>query len=124
MPYITFNHGGESPPQGLYLVSVSGSESISELFHFELILESDSDTEIKPTDIIGQDVSVRMDYSDTDLQSDSDARFIHGIVNCFQIISSDNTSLRRYKIDLVPSLWFLTKKSNFQIFENQKSSNY
>lgn len=122
MPYIHFDHLGETPPKGLNLVSMSGREAISELFHYELVLEADNkDSEVKATDIIGQEISLRVDYFN--LEPVSNPRYVHGVVNSFKIMDSDTSSgIRRYAVELVPSLWFLTKKSNFQIFENQKSS--
>ena len=121
MPYIHFDHIGEEPPKGLNLVSMSGREAISELFHYELVLESDKNTEIKATDIIGQEISLRVDYFD--LEPVSNPRFVHGVVNSFKILDADASSgIRRYIVELVPDLWFLTKKSNFQVYENQKSS--
>ncbi len=124
MPYIHFDHYGEEPPNGVSLLSMSGREAISELFHYELILEVDKDTDIQAVDIIGQDISLRTDYFDLyENRNDDKNRFIHGIVNCFKILDSDSKSgSRRYVAELVPSFWFLTKKSKFQVFENKKSS--
>lgn len=120
MPYMQFK-GKDFLQKGLYLVSMSGSEGISELFHYKLILESDTDVEIKPTDIIGQDISLKLDTFDLGLESGDENRVIHGVVNCFQVLSTGLNTCT-YQLDLVPSLWFLTKQSHFQIFENKKST--
>jgi len=124
MPYIHFDHYGEEPPKGLSLISMSGREAISELFHYELVLGVDNDTDIKAVDIIGQDISLRVDYFDLyENRDDAKNRFVHGVVNEFKILDSEASSgLRRYVVTLVPELWFLTKKSKFQVFENKKSS--
>ncbi|MCW9013760.1 MAG: type VI secretion system tip protein TssI/VgrG [Gammaproteobacteria bacterium] len=124
MPYIFFDHIGEDPPRGFNLVSMSGHEAISELFHFELVLETDKDADIDPKDLIGKDIGLRVDYFDPeDTLSDEETRFIHGIVNSFTIsIASTGKGIRHYVAEIVPAMWFLTKRSNFQVFENQKTS--
>ena len=118
MPYLQFNDFAD---KGFTLVSFSGREAISELFYYELVLESNIDDEIKATDIIGQDVSFCVNYSEID--KDNESRYIHGIVNSLKIQDTDAYSgVHRYVVELVPSLWFLNKKSNFRIFENKKTS--
>ena len=98
----------------LLLVSCTGSEYISDIFEYHLDLLS-SNLEIKPQDIVGQQVTVKINTPEN--------RFIHGHINSFTLgdISTELENLRTYNAVLVPWLWFLSKRKDCRIFQ-QKSA--
>ena len=73
----------------LLLVSCTGSEYISDIFEYQLDLLS-SNLEIKPQDIVGQQVTIKINTPEN--------RFIHGHINSFTLgdISSELENLRTY----------------------------
>ncbi len=98
------------------LLSFSGHEEMSRLFAFSLEAES-ADHAIDPKDVIGQKVTFSVNYYD---QSGSpQQRFFNGYVNQLSAGSSES-GYREYHIELVPWLWFLTRKSDCRIFSEKK----
>ncbi len=94
----------------LLLVSFSGSEDMSRLFHYELELISD-DPGIKPQDIVGTPVSWSVE------RGDNSRRHWHGYVSRLVRGDVDREGRRSYRIEVVPWLWFLTQTSDCKIFQ-------
>jgi type VI secretion system secreted protein VgrG len=96
----------------LLLVSMSGTEQLSRPFEFQLELASE-DYQIKSSDIIGQNVTIRLNLSK------GKVRFFNGYISHFtQILGS--LELARYRATVVPWIWFLTRTADCRIFQKKK----
>lgn len=96
----------------LLLKALTGVESISRLFHFELDLYSE-DAGIVFEDIVGQNVTLTL------LEADGGERYWNGQVSRFAQSSRDG-SLTSYHATVVPWLWFLTRTADCRIFQKKK----
>ena len=94
------------------LSAFSGDEGISRLFRFDLELLSVSDS-IDFNAIVGQNVTVRLT-----LASGND-RYFNGFISRFSQGGRDR-DLISYHAEMVPWLWFLTRKSDCRIFQKMK----
>ncbi len=96
----------------LLLETLSGVESISRPFHFELGLLSE-DPEIDFTKIVGQPITITLD-----LHGANEPRYLHGHIRSFtQLRNRDGFA--HYRAELVPWLWFLTQTTDCRIFQNK-----
>ena len=100
----------------LLLQQFSGEESLSRLFRFELELLAESTATIAFDSILGQGVTVTL------LMPDNTPRYYNGIVSRFsqgQRISSaqGGGTLTRYRAEVVPQLWMLTRNYQSRIFQ-------
>lgn len=97
----------------LLLETLSGVESISRPFHFELGLLSE-DPEIDFTKIVGQPITITLD-----LHGANEPRYVHGHIRSFtQLRNRDGFA--HYRAELVPWLWFLTQTTDCRIFQNKR----
>jgi len=99
-------------PGPLNLVGFRGHEEISRLFRFDLDLISDEKS-IDAKSIVGMDVS----FSVAD--KDDQRRPFHGYVSRFIAGDEDDKGQRNYRAEVVPWLWFLTRKSDCRIFTDK-----
>jgi type VI secretion system secreted protein VgrG len=100
----------------LLLRHFSGTESLSQLFLFELDMLADSTTEIAFDQVLGQNVTVAITLPD------SSTRFLNGIVSRFsqghRVPSGQGAgTLTLYRAEMVPLAWTLTKKAQSRIFQ-------
>jgi type VI secretion system secreted protein VgrG len=93
----------------LLLVGMWGSEQLGRPFEFQLDLASEN-PQIKFSDIVGQNVTVRLE------QSEGSMRYFNGFVNRFTQVSSGGDGTR-YSATMVPWLWFLTRTADCRIFQ-------
>lgn len=93
----------------LLLKSLSTTEQLGRLFHFELELLSE-DHEIDFADIVGQNATVRLSLPD------GSDRFFNGFINRF-VQAPSQGELALYQATLVPWLWFLTRITDCRIFQ-------
>ncbi len=93
----------------LLLKSLQGTEGLSKLFTFRLQLYTEG-ADIPFRAIIGQPVTLFLEGPDTD------PRYFHGVINQFAHTSSE-TGLHHYYAEMVPWLWFLTRKTDCRIFQ-------
>ncbi len=100
-------------PDKLLLRSFSGTEGVSQLFHFQLDLLSE-DPDINFDQIVGQKVTVSIKLADG-----SSERYFSGHVSRFAQLPGE-PRLARYQADVVPWLWFLTRTADCRIFQNEK----
>jgi len=98
-------------PDVLLLRSVSGQEAISQLFRFQLELLSETDDSIAFDSIVGKNVTIH-------LQTQDSYRDFNGFISRFSQGSSDGR-FTCYRAEMVPWLWFLTRKSDCRIFQQQ-----
>ncbi|MEN6426758.1 MAG: type VI secretion system tip protein VgrG [Phycisphaerales bacterium] len=93
----------------LLLVNMWGSEQLGRPFEFQLELASEN-SQIKFSDIVGQNVTVRLE------RPDGSTRYFNGFVSRFTQVSS-NRDGARYSATVVPWLWFLTRTADCRIFQ-------
>jgi type VI secretion system secreted protein VgrG len=93
----------------LVLRSMAGREELGRAFEYELILSSD-DHAIKADDILGQNVTVRLDLAD------DKKRYFNGFVTRFAQTGRSQTH-STYRATIRPWLWFLTRRADCRIFQ-------
>src|SRR6266545_3238332 len=97
----------------LLLRGFSGSEAISQLFHFDLDLLSENDS-IKFQDVVGKNVTLRI------YDANGKERHFNGFISRFSQ-GSKNQRMTSYRAQMAPWLWFLTRTSDCRIFQNKKA---
>jgi type VI secretion system secreted protein VgrG len=97
----------------LLLRGFTGSEAISQLFHFDLDLLSENDS-IHFQDVVGKNVTLRI------YDANGAERNWNGFISRFSQGSQDRR-LTAYRAQMVPWLWFLTRTSDCRIFQNKKA---
>jgi type VI secretion system secreted protein VgrG len=97
----------------LLLRGFTGSEAISQLFHFDLDLLSENDS-IKFQDVVGKNVTLRI-YDAAGVE-----RHWNGFISRFSQGAQDRR-VTAYRAQMVPWLWFLTRTADCRIFQNQKA---
>src|ERR1051326_8209587 len=116
MPYTQTNRRiAISTPLGddaLLLRGFTGSEAISQPFHFDLDLLSENDS-IKFQDVVGKRITLRVD------DADGSQRYFNGFVSRFSQGTQDQR-LTVYHAEMVPWLWFLTRTADCRISQNKK----
>src|SRR5712691_1801008 len=93
----------------LLLKSMTGTEQLGRLFQYDLSVLSPEES-IKMDDILGQNVTVRLDLDD-DKQ-----RFFNGHVSRFAQ-TGRSTIYATYQVTVRPWLWFLTRRQDCHIFQ-------
>ena len=96
----------------LLLRSFTGVESISQLFHFDLDLLSESDS-IKFSDVVGKNVTLRI------FDGEGAERQWSGVVSRFSQ-GAQGSRFTNYHAQMVPWLWFLSRTADCRIFQNKK----
>jgi type VI secretion system secreted protein VgrG len=105
---VKLKEGKDAGKEAFRLVSFSGHEELSRLFSFTLELESLRD-DVLPDEILGKPVS----FSVQDARNQP--RHFHGYVSALAA-ASEEKGPRRYRAEVVPWLWFLTRTSDCRIF--------
>jgi len=99
----------------LVAVSMVGEEGVSRPFLFNVDLVSMDDS-ANVMDLLGRPVTLHMALVD------GNERPIHGLVRRVLSIGRDQrTKLARYRIEVVPSLWFMSLSTNCRTFENKSA---
>jgi type VI secretion system secreted protein VgrG len=98
----------------LLLQSFTGHEAISRLFVYELDLFSDNDS-IAAKDLVGTTITWSVN------EVDQDPRYFNGMVSRMTAGGLSARSMRRYRVEVVPELWFLTRTANCKIYQNKSS---
>ncbi len=95
----------------LLLTEVEGQEELSRLFSFRLSMVSE-ESSVRPGDIVGKAVSFNIK------RPDGSRRPFHGYVR--RLMAGDESHGHRvYRAEVVPQLWFLTRKANCRIFQKK-----
>ena len=94
----------------LSFVELNGSEGLSTLFEYRLILTS-KNPNLAATDIIGQTIFVTVDTK-------SGERVLNGLVTDFGYLSEDEDeqSYHLYTCIMRPSMWYLTQRYDSRVF--------
>ena len=95
----------------LLLKSMSGTEHLGRMFRYDLELLSE-DPNIAYADILGQNVTIRLELAGTD------TRYFNGYINRFSYVGAQD-GLARYRATAVPWLWFLTRTADCRIFQEK-----
>src|SRR5215469_966062 len=94
----------------LLLIGFRGHETISRLFNFQLDLLAERGKEIRFDQILGQQVTVEIRLVNGQM------RYFNGLIKRFSQGGRDETFVR-FRAELVPKLWLLTKKVRCRIFQ-------
>lgn len=94
----------------LLLIGFSGHEAISQLFEFRLDLMAENDTDIPFDQLLGQKIRFQLSLQD------GTPRYFAGICNRISQGTRDDT-FTSYHMQVVPQLWFLTKRAQSRIFQ-------
>src|SRR5262249_5270661 len=95
----------------LIVTGVSAREGISQLFQFELELIAETHREVPFEQLLGQKVTVEL------TQMGQPSRFFSGIVSRVSQGTRDG-DVTTYRAEVVPQLWFLTRKWQSRIFQH------
>ena len=95
----------------LLLRSMEGAEQLGRLYSYELQLLS-TKANIQAKDILGQKVTIRL------RTKENTKRYFNGHVNRFDRVDAEG-EFTKYRVTVVPSLWFLTRNSDCRIFQNK-----
>ena len=98
----------------LVLEAFAGREAISELFSYRLDVLSVR-PDIAPDEIVGKNISFLVHTAD------GSDRYFNGHVQGIVGGESEGGQLRRYTIDVVPWLWFLTRTTDCRIFQEMSA---
>ena len=111
------------------LTSFSGQEMISSLFAYQLDFVS-TQLGLKPDQLVGKQLAFEIDRRTNEGQR-LVPRFFHGYVNRFHagpavLHQTQHYQYRRYRVEIVPWLWFLTQTARCYIFfpEREEKSVY
>src|SRR5262245_24470262 len=97
-------------PDKLLIVRLQGSESLSELFQFQLSLLAENETKIEFDKLIGQKISVELDLPN------KKKRFFNGI--CSRLSQGRRDQMfTHYSMVIVPHFWLLTRRVQSRIFQ-------
>jgi type VI secretion system secreted protein VgrG len=103
----------EAGPYGaddLRVLSFHGTEGISELFRFDIVIGS-RDHEIDLDAVVGQDATLTWRDKEGD-------RWVHGIICRFEQ-SGRAGRIANYQARIVPKVWLLTLRQQCRIFQNK-----
>jgi len=95
----------------LLLTGFRGHEGISQLFSFQLDLIAERGTEVHFDKILGESVTVELRLVN------GDKRHFNGLVKRFSQGVRDDLFVK-YRAEVVPKLWLLTKKVRSRIFQH------
>jgi type VI secretion system secreted protein VgrG len=98
----------------LLVKRISGTEYVSDLFHYDLDLVSD-DFDIDFDQLVGKPVTVGIRQSDN-----TTFHYLNGIVSKFALYS-DEGRLACYKAEVVPWLWLLTQAWDCNIHQDMEA---
>lgn len=96
----------------LLLQGFAGHEEMSRLFEFNLDLLS-NDFDIDGDTLLGHNVTVRLDLPE------GGTRYWNGFINRFSQGASASGEYAQYRATMVPWTWFLTRTSDFRIFQDK-----
>src|SRR5271165_1227723 len=97
-------------PDKLLLRALSGQETISQLFRFQLDLLSEDDS-ISFDGIVGKNVTLHLEIADG-------VRHWNGFISHFSQGTRDER-FASYRAEMVPWTWFLTRTADCRIFQNK-----
>ena len=100
------------PEDTLLFSSLSGSETLSTLYEYNLVLFSENHS-LDLNQLLGTDISITVEPR----EAGADLRIYHGFVSSCSHVGSDER-LSTYEFTLRPWLWFLTRTADCKIFQD------
>ncbi len=94
------------------LTSFQGDEHISKMFNFHIEVLSENH-DVLADDIVGKTATVTI--------QDQQKRKFNGFISQLWQGEAEADNMRRYKMTMVPWLWFLQKTNNHRIFQEKNS---
>ncbi len=103
----------------LLLDSFSGTEAISQLFHFKIGMYAEDPTKVAFDKLLGQKVTIAL--------QGATVRYFNGIVSRLSQGQrakslSDDAIMLRFEAEIVPQFWLLTKNAQSRIFQQKTVS--
>ncbi len=95
----------------LLIESLEGTEGMSQLFRFQLVLVSEK-RDIALNALVGQNVTIAIELAERKV------RYINGFVSRFSQGDVDSRAAHYY-MEVVPWLWFLTRTTDCRIFQKK-----
>lgn len=95
----------------LQLRQFTGSEELSRLFSYDLILYSNNE-KIKADDLLGQNVTVQL------MIDGGSYRYFNGFISRFAYINQSDEGQAVYQATVSPWLWFLTRTADCRIYQD------
>jgi type VI secretion system secreted protein VgrG len=95
----------------LLLTGFTGTEALSRLYTYELELAAPLDKPAKFEDVLGKAAIVAIEILG------GETRYFHGLVSRFSQGSRDENFIA-YRLELVPQMWFLTRRVQSRIFQH------
>lgn len=100
-----------------HVTSVTGSQAMSDMFSFQVDVILMAAGSAVSASVLGQSVTIRIGLPSSESGA-APPRLLNGfVVNCGRL--SDLSGSPRYRFGIVPWMWFLTRASNCQIFQNK-----
>jgi type VI secretion system secreted protein VgrG len=100
----------------LLLVGFSGQESLSHLFHYQLDLIAQNSATIAFDKLLGQSITVELELPGSKTPREK-KRYFNGI--CYRLSQGErDREFTEYRMELVPKLWFLSKRAQSRIFQH------
>ncbi len=97
----------------LVAVSLVGEEEVSRPFLYTVDFVSENDS-VEPATLLGKAMTLHIPLAD------GDSRAVHGLVRRFQTTGRDQVDqLARYRVEVVPALWFMSLSSDCRTFEKK-----
>lgn len=103
---------GEVDPSELTLRSARGREAMSELYEYELELETSREGGLPPEAIDGL-LSAPCFFR----MSESETVEVHGVLREIRLLPTREESLTHYRVKLVPRLWNLTRQFRTRVYQ-------
>jgi len=94
------------------LSSFKGTEFISGLFEYEIEALSE-DHNVDPSKIVGRSVTIT-------IHSEQERKF-NGFVSSFTYGEIEEFNVRKYRMTMIPWLWFLTRTNDHRIFQEKNT---
>jgi type VI secretion system secreted protein VgrG len=95
----------------LLVVTLSGTEALSQLYRFDLTLLAENATDVAFDKIIGQPIAVEMDMPG------GKKRHFHGLCSRLSQGRRDDV-FTHYRMEIVPQAWLLSRKTQCRIFQH------
>lgn len=94
----------------IYVVRFDGTEAISDLFQFDVLVTSE-DREIRLRDVVGKNATFTLQ------PTEGSPRHVNGIVSRFRHVE-DGKNVSVYHLRIVPKLWRLRHRHDARIFQD------
>lgn len=99
-------------PDKLVLVGISGQESVSRLFSYQLDVLAKVGTDIAFDKLLGQNITVEMQFHPQEPKK----RYLNGICCRVSEAGQDN-EFTTYHLEIVPKFWLASRKAQSRIFQ-------